>query len=91
MVPRNSKKDQILLVKIAKYIGFYGYRRSYQVFNMVPRDSIVVQRMYHSCGRNYKDLNARVFGGSQSRINDHYIFGQICVVLQMLPAVGAAR
>ena len=26
-------------VKIAKYIGFCVYRRSYLVFNMVPRDS----------------------------------------------------
>ena len=29
----------MLILKIAKYIGFFMYRRPYQVFNMVPRNS----------------------------------------------------
>ena len=35
----HSKQDQILFVKLAKYIVFCVYRRSYQVFHMVPRNT----------------------------------------------------
>ena len=36
----HSKQDQIVLVNIAKHVGFCVYRRSYQVFTMVPRNRL---------------------------------------------------
>ena len=44
----HSKEDQILLVKIGKYIGFCVYRRSYQVLTMDGKRKNNTNRTYVS-------------------------------------------
>ena len=46
----HSKKDQLLLVKIAKYIGFCAYRRSYLLWSPVIVPSRVFQKFARISG-----------------------------------------